>query len=161
MHLDAAGCQVRDIIHHTSRRRHNLGDPLLKEASSTCFGGPLIFVVMVIGSETEQLRFRGNFSEVAASVRSGRSALYIILGKSTFERRRSFFVDAPSLFHKKSSVPTPPPSHGGLMMIFKNIEKLNNASTRDRVLKNIILRAASVRELFRALASTKCNISLF
>ena len=32
------------------------------------FGGPLIFVVMVIWSETEQLRFRRNFSEVAASV---------------------------------------------------------------------------------------------
>ena len=35
------------------------------------------------------------------------------------------------------------------MVIFKNIENLNIASTRDRFLKNTILRAASVRKLFR------------
>ena len=31
------------VAKFASRRRHNLGDPLLKEAASTWFGGPLIF----------------------------------------------------------------------------------------------------------------------
>ena len=94
------------VAKFASRRRHNLGDPLLKEAASTCFGGPLIFVVMVIGSETEQLRFRGNFSEVATSVLEVSFRLIYNTRNDTF-RTEAFIFDQLSItFCKKSSVPT-------------------------------------------------------
>ena len=120
------------VAKFASRRRHNLGDPLLKEAASTCFGGPLILVVMVIGSETEQLRFRGNFSEVAASVLEWSFRLIYNRRKDHFRTEAFIFCQPSITFSKKSSVPTLPPSHGGLKVIFKNIENLNIASTRDR-----------------------------
>ena len=60
------------------------------------FGGPLIFVVIVIWSETEQLRFRGNFSEVAASVPEWSFRIIYNTRKDHF-RTEAFIFCQPSI----------------------------------------------------------------
>ena len=65
------------------------------------FGGPLIFVVMVIQSETEQLRFRGNFSEVAASVPEWSFRIIYNTRKDHFRTEAFIFCQLSITFSQK------------------------------------------------------------
>ena len=122
----------------------------MKEAASTWFGGPLILVVMVIGSETRQLRFRGNFSEVAASVREWTFRLIYNNRKSPLSHGGVHFWSTLHHFSKKKILRANPAAiarrfDGDL----QNNRKFEYRLDERPILKNIILRAASVRKLFR------------
>ena len=112
------------------------------------FGGPLIFVVMVVWSETEQLRFRRNFSEVAASVPEWSFRIIYNTRKDHFRTEAFIFCQQSITFSQKILRANPAAIARRFDGDLQKHRKFEYRLDERPILKNIILRAASVRKLF-------------